>query len=104
MIQISKYIEPDISAVIERTDSYKDDHYELVSVVFEEGLVVINECSAEGEVSSYNYRNSKYYGMRMKGDIIQVCVPKHGYIPIYEQIQDKYNEQLAEKVLLDGSI
>lgn len=99
MIRVNKYIRPDISAVIENQKSYKKG-YELISVSFEEGIAVIQDCTEDGGVDRYGH-SIRYYAIRMKEDIIEICLPKHGFIPIVGEIQDKRNEELAEKALLN---
>ena len=41
-----------------------------------------------------------YYGIKLVDDKIEACIPKFGWIPVYEEIQEIYSEMLAEKVLL----
>ena len=100
MIEIKKFISPDLEIILPKPEgSYSSSSHFRYSIVFEDMMLVIGECLEDGTHKSYGSEN-KYYGLKLVKDNMFVCIPKFGWIPIYEEIQTKYNEQLAEKVIL----
>ena len=98
MIEIKKFVEPDL-VVIKKLESY-NTKYEKITLLFSECLVVVENCDEQGDVDSYNHRHKKYYGCRIVSERIELCIPTAGWIPAYEEIQEKYKDELADKAIL----
>ena len=98
MIEIRQWVKPDIVCVLPKQNVYGDETHDKYSIVIEKQIIVIQSCDSEGNLPHYN--NANYYGLRVIKDKMDICLPKHGWIPVYEEIQDMYNEELAEQVLI----
>ena len=100
MIELRKWIEPDISMLLPKPEgSYTSVTYFTYSILFKEQILVITPSNEDGTGTGYG-STSKYYGLRLVEDKIEVCIPKFGWIPIYEEIQNKYNDTIADKEIL----
>ena len=101
MIEIKQWIKPDITKVLPNENAYSSDKYNKFSVLIKQQIMIIHACDEEGNVTGYR-NDGKYYGLRMDEDIIQVCIPKFGWIPVYDAIQEIYNSEIAEQAILGG--
>ena len=99
MIEIRKWIKPDLTIVLPKPDSsYASSTHIKYSIIFKDGLLVTTECGEDG-YRKYNDGN-KYYGLKIIEDKIEVCIPKFGWIPVYEEIQNAYNSETVDKIVL----
>ena len=101
MIKVNKYIQPDFTVKLQVKHSWRDElEHRLVSISFSEGIMVSEKCNEEGDLIDTYGHDTKYYAIRLNGDTIETCDDRHGYMPIKPEIQEKYNEILAEKEIL----
>jgi len=100
MVEIRQLVEPDIEVVINFDSQYSNSEYYKYSVLFKQQMLVVQACNKEGMVGRYEANNGKYYGLRLINENIEVCIPESGWIPIYEEIQEKHNNKIADKTIL----
>ena len=98
MIEIKKWVKPDIIKILHKTNNYSSEKFTQYSILIEQSIMVTHDCHEDGEIESYK-RDGKYFGLRVNKDIIEVCIPKYGWIPVYEEIQEIYNNEIAEKAI-----
>ena len=98
MIEIKKWVKPDLEVVLPNDNTYATTKHLKYSLLFEQQIMVVQDCNEDGEVRSH--RQSTYFGLRKDGDDIEVCIPKFGWISVYEEIQEKYNNEIADKTIL----
>ena len=99
MIEIKKYVKPDL--VIVRSRGPTLSGYEKFSVVLSENVVVVENCDDE-EGFKVNTWSRRYFACRLVNDTIEVCVPKLGWIEAYGEINNKYKNNIADNILLSG--
>ena len=101
MVEIKKWVKPDIQLILQKQKrEFGASEYNMYSVLFKDNLLAICDCDPQGSIKHYS--TTKFYALRIntENDIIQVCIPKYGWVCIYEEIQNKYNDTIAEMQLL----
>lgn len=99
MISIVKYFEPDLDIIRQHKNTAQ---WERFSFVFSEGMVIIEQCHEDG--SAKNSWSRKYFATRIVNDTVEICVPSLGWIKAYPEINDKYKNQIADKILLEDKL
>ena len=96
MIEIRKFFKPDLE-IVRPNRRYPGD-WEKFSAVFSEHIMVVQNCFENGEEK--DSWTKCYYACRITNDVIEICIPKYGWVTAYDDINQKYKEEIAEKILL----
>lgn len=72
----------------------------MYSLLIKEEVMAVQKCEQDGTPIYGNKYN--YFGCRIIEDKIEVCIPQYGWIPVYKEIQDKYNNEIADTAILGG--
>lgn len=100
MIEIRKWIQADLTIILPKPEgSYSSSSHYKYSVVLSDSLMVVTECNDDGGHSGYGSSN-KYYAIKKIDDKLEICIPKFGWIPVYEEIQNAYNSETVDKIVL----
>ena len=99
MIEIKQWVEPDLIMVLPNKDNYANTKFNRYSILIDRQMMAIHGCDEDGLVTSYT-NSGRYYGLKMEGDMISVCIPSRGWVPVLEQIQAHYSDKLAEQELI----
>ena len=80
MIEIKQWIKPDITKVLPNDNEYSSDKYLKYSVLIDQEIMVIQACHEDGTLRGTFRDGGQYYGLRLNKDLIEVCIPKFGWI------------------------
>lgn len=101
LVPVKRYVRPDLT-LIEKRKKY-GDNYEFIkmSFVFNDMLVVEEECDEEGNLKTQYSRYIKYEACRRIGDDVCIMHKDEGWV-MHEQATEILAEKIAERELLNG--
>jgi hypothetical protein len=72
---------------------------------FSEGVSIFMPVLEDGQLNFSHISSSTapvhYRSCKLEGDIIMLLDDHYGWVPVLKEIQDKYNDSIAEKFLTD---
>ncbi len=101
MIEIRKFVEPDLVLTIGVKEKYTNSNrtHTKQSIIFSEQIMVIQECDIHGNLTPYG-EEGRYLACRVVDEVIEICDNFRGWIRADEKLQEMYKNEIVDKVIL----